>query len=126
MNPLNIIRIPGEFAICELAPESAIPAWVTGPFTSVSRAEDELSIVCLADTVPDHVKSDGGWSCLKLAGPFEFDQVGIIAGLTGVLAQAKIGVFVVSTFRTDFVLVKKSNFLDATRVLEENGYEFSR
>ena len=113
--------IPGRYAIVRLPADAAIPAWAHGAFRSVTRTSDELSIVCDEGGVPD-VVADRGWRCLKLAGPFPLDQTGVAAAFTRVLADAGIALFVVSTYDTDYVLVRDAALDHATAALRASGY----
>ena len=117
--------LPERFAIARLAPTAQVPIDVldaTG-FVSISRTADELSIVCteaLADRFP---QVDRGWRVIKIHGPFAFDQVGILASLLTPLAAASIGIFAISTFDTDYILVKSENLDRAVGALGSIGYQ---
>ncbi len=113
---------PGTFAVCRLDAESGVPSWASGTMTSITRTPDELSIICLQDGVPEDIRSESGWRCLRVAGPLEFSMVGVIAALTGILAMANISVFVVSTFDTDLVLVKQTDLEAAIESLTVAGH----
>ena len=80
-------------------------------------------MVAPEDDVTGMDKIDGGWACFKLHGPFAFDEVGIVAGLSKTLAEREIGIFVVSTFDTDYVLVKQEDAADAAAAWRETGHE---
>jgi hypothetical protein len=110
----------GPYAVCRLKPGAAIPAWTRGEagWLSITRSEHELSIVAADAIVPDEVHAARGWSMLRIRGRLEFDQVGILALLTRVLAEAEIPVFVVSTFDTDYVLVPQDAAVRASDALE--------
>jgi hypothetical protein len=102
-----------ELAIVKLDPGAATPSWATGPgFVSVTRTAAELSIVCEASQVPGDVGCERGWAMLELEGPFPFELTGILSSFIAPLATAKIGIFAISTFDTDVVLVKRAS-LDA-------------
>jgi hypothetical protein len=104
---LNLTILPGRFAICRLEPGSPMPEWATGgTLVSVTCTAAELSIVCDESLVPARIKHEPGWICFQLRGPFAFTEVGVLASLIGPLASADISVFAVSTFDTDYVLVK--------------------
>jgi hypothetical protein len=112
-------------AICRMEPHQGVPAWVTeSSFYSVTRTENELSLVCPEQRVPRRIKSDHGWCCLKIQGPMALSETGVLASLAGPLAEAGISVFVVSTFDTDYLLIKKENLVRATRVLRQAGNYF--
>ena len=116
--------LPGQYALVRFPPDAPVPQWAFAPggFASVTRNADELSIVCLAALAPAGVRSDGGWCCLKLQGPFAFDQVGILSSFAVPLAQASVGIFAISTFDTDYILVKESQRELAIRALVSAGH----
>ncbi len=113
--------LDGAYGVARLEASEAIPAWADGGgFVSTTRTDDELSIVCREDRIPGHVRSDTGWSCLKLQGPFAFDETGIVLSVIEPLSTNEIGIFVVSTFDGDHLLVK-SNDLEKAFVLLKNA-----
>ncbi|MBI2214966.1 MAG: ACT domain-containing protein [Acidobacteria bacterium] len=112
-----------ELAIARLEPDAAIPAWAWGgAFASVTRTFRELSIVCLAERVPGEVRHERGWAMLELEGPFAFELTGILASFLAPLAEAKIGIFAISTFDTDVVLVKRASLDAALAALARAGH----
>jgi len=120
---LALTVLPSAFAICRLPFDALVPAWVRGEWLSITRTADELSIVCEQDRVPANVQADPDWRCLKVQGPLDLSLIGILAALTAPLAQARIGLFAVSTYGTDYLLVKEINLDQAMRVLRETGFE---
>lgn len=121
--PLTLSILPGPLAICRLAPAEPIPAWaLLGGFFSVTRTADELSIVCPQERVPPQVQAERGWRALKVTGPLDFALTGILAGLSGVLAGAGISLFAISTYDTDYVLVKIEKLEGARAALANAGY----
>lgn len=115
---LRLTVLDGDMAIVQMASDAPWPEWLpTEGFVSVTRTDAELSIVCASESVPDG-SIDGanvaetGWSMIRFEGPFAFDLTGILASVAGPLAAAGIGIFALSTFDTDYVLIKESN-LDA-------------
>lgn len=115
--------LAGAFAVVRLEPDSPLPAWATrGDFFSITKTDDELSIVCRKDLLPRDVDSPLSWSCLKLLGPFAFNDVGIVASITSIIAAAGIGVFVVSTFDGDHILVNEQDLRKTIAALQENGH----
>jgi len=115
--------LDGDYAISRLASNESVPGWADGSgFVSISRTEDELSVVCLAQRVPADVRSDTGWACMKLVGPFAFNETGIALAVIKPLAEAGIGIFLVSTFDTDYLLVKTPNAPRARELLIEAGH----
>jgi uncharacterized protein len=129
MSNLNLSLLEGRFAVVQLEPESPVPAWaLQGQFFTVSKTNEEMSIVCLESNVPSDsgVRLELGWSCLKLQGPFEFSLTGILLSVLEPLARAKIGIFAISTFNTDYVLVKAEHLEKAVLALEVAGHRVSR
>jgi uncharacterized protein len=123
----QLTLLPDSFAIVGLTPGSEIPSWATqGPFFSVTRTSDELSIVVEESLVPISVQSQGGWRVIKVHGPFVLTEVGVLASLAGPLAAAKISSFVISTFDTDYLLVASENLAAAVSTLERAGHTFQR
>ena len=124
LHKLNFSVLPGRFAVSRLAAETPIPDWIhSGPFSCVSRTSDELSVVSLTASVPAEVQSEKDWICLKLLGPFPFQLTGILASFLDPLAEANIPIFAVSTFETDYSLVKEDDKERALETLLEAGHE---
>jgi uncharacterized protein len=119
---LALKAVPGAFAVCRFPAATALPHWFhPGGFASVSWSDEELSIVCDESQVPEDVQCERGWNCLKLQGPFAFELTGVLLKVLQPLAAARIGIFAVSTFDTDYVLVKDHAFEHAKQVLVESG-----
>jgi hypothetical protein len=120
---LGILVLPDLFAICRLNPTSVLPAWASsGGFVSMTRTADELSVVCQEQAVPEGVMAEKGWRCLRVSGTFSFSVVGILATLTTQLADAGISLFAISTFDTDYLLVKEEDLAKAETVLRRVGH----
>lgn len=118
--------IPGSYAICRWGPGDALPPWVMqGEFFSVTRTPAELSAVCDAAAVPPGVKAEGPWLALAVRGPLDFNVTGVLAGLATPLASAGISIFAVSTYDTDYVLVRSHDLDRAVRALREAGHNVS-
>lgn len=92
-------------------------------FCSVTRTADELSVVCTEGFVPEGVRCEKGWRVLKLEGPFEFSEVGVLASVAAPLAEVGVSIFAVSTFETDYVLVKDEQLEPAVGALRERSHE---
>ncbi len=126
MNPkmnMSLTILSDTFAICRLSPAEDVPEWaMIGEFVSITHTADELSIVCAEDNVPPDVKADRGWRVLKVEGPLDLALTGVLASLANPLADAKINIFAVSTFDTDYVLVKEYNLTRAREVLIRAGH----
>jgi uncharacterized protein len=118
---LTLSVLPGTFAICWLAPDAPVPAWARGDFVSVTRTRDELSIVCAQANVPDGIVGERDWRALRVEGKLDFALTGILASLAAPLAAVGISIFAISTFDTDYVLVKARDLEQAMRVLQEAG-----
>ena len=118
--------LSGRLAVCRLDPRvrgESLAAWTSsGDFLSITRTADELSVVCGEDVVPEGVTSELGWRCLKAHGPFEFSMVGVLASLTEPLAEAGISIFALSTYDTDYLLVKAEDLGSAIEVLSQQGH----
>ena len=119
----ELVVMGGRYAICRFGPKALVPSWVDhGGFWSVSRTPDELSIVCQEDLTPVGVNAQRGFSCLKVLGPFDLSEVGVLAALTRALAGAGISMFAISTFDTDYLFVKEEILPDAIDTLREAGH----
>jgi uncharacterized protein len=121
---LRLSVLDGRVGICRLAPDSEVPPWATSAgFCSVTRTADELSVACPEASIPEGVGREGGWRILKLEGPFEFSEVGVLASVAVPLAEAGVGIFAVSTFDTDYVLVKEEQLDLAAAALRGRSHE---
>jgi uncharacterized protein len=121
---LRFSRVPGSFAICRLAPQSGIADWALhGPFFAFASTADEVSIVCAEEQVPADITQENDWVCLKLAGPFSFSETGILAAFVQPLSDRAIPIFAISTFDTDYILVKRAWIEKARDALREAGHE---
>ena len=116
---LALSVLPDQLAVCRLNADAQIPEWALNPavLTSITRTRDELSIVCPQANVPAGIKTETGWKALKVEGPLDFSLTGILASLANPLAEAKISIFAISTFDTDYVLVKEENLAAAVKIL---------
>src|SRR5215468_2715455 len=124
---LTLIVVDGNFAVCRLEPGAPIPPWATaGDLFSITRTADELSVVCRQDAVPDGINCERGWRCLRVAGSIPFSVVGVLASLTALLAEAGISAFAISTFDTDYLLVKEKDLTMALAVLRRQGHAINQ
>lgn len=113
--------------MCRLGSDASVPAWVLeGGFFCVVRNPDELSIVCTeaacADRLPDGARVERGWTALKLEGPFPFSMTGVLASFIQPIAEANIPIFAISTFDTDYVLIKREQLSQALTALGTAGH----
>jgi uncharacterized protein len=124
---LQLSLLPENYAIVGLSALADIPNWaIQGPFFSITRTSDELSIVVEAARVPEGIQSQSGWRIIRVHGPFVLSEVGVLASLAGPLAAARISLFVISTFDTDYLLVSSESLDAAVQVLERAGHSFRR
>jgi hypothetical protein len=120
---LTLTVLPEMYAICRLDAAAAVPAWCSsGPFVSVSRTEEELSIVCLEANVPAGITCEAPWRIFKCEGPLDFKLPGIMASLAEPLAEAGVPIFPVATYETDYVLVKEQHLETAINALTGYGH----
>ncbi|WP_333648534.1 ACT domain-containing protein [Lacrimispora sp.] len=90
----------------------------------IGKTDEELSLVCSSEKVPDNaIECDNGWKAFRIQGVLDFSLIGILSKISSLLAENKIGIFAVSTYNTDYILTKESDFQKAVDVLSCNGYE---
>ena len=127
--PLPMEWLPGRYAVARLDPAAPLPDWLPGvdggglagfeaPLITITRSDQELSILAPESSVPQTVRAERGWVACRVAGTLDFSMVGILARLTGALADAGISVFAVSTFDTDYLLVKETDQSKAAHALD--------
>ena len=115
-------EIPFEFSVCKVRDYSLVD--LDSEYTFTGKTDEENSLVCITDHVPENVTEwDDGWRAFRIQGVLDFSLIGILAGISKVLAENQIGIFVVSTYNTDYVMVKKENDRKALAVLADAGYE---
>jgi uncharacterized protein len=121
---LALVPVRGSFAICRLGPDEPIPPRVASArFVAIARTDEELSIVCPEEAAPSGARIEPGWRCLRVEGPLPFHATGIMASLAAPLAAASIPIFAISTFDTDYVLVKQQDLAQAIEALRLAGHE---
>jgi len=123
---MKLILLSPSLAVCRLAPGAEIPTWVLQQrsLLSITYTDDELSIVCLAQVVPAGIRSEKDWRAIKVQGPLDFSLTGILSSLATPLAAASIPIFAISTFDTDYVLVKEQDVERAIVALKHQGHTF--
>ena len=122
-NVLNLQLLKTRLAICRLDPTTAGPNWAwRGEFTSITRTSDELSIVCAEEAAPRHAKCEAGWRVFRVEGRLDFSLTGVLASIATPLAEAGVSIFAVSTYDTDYVLVKEESLEKAVRALTAAGH----
>jgi len=123
--------LKGIFTVYRFPPTAEIPAAaLTAPFFAIMRTDDELSLVLPASIEMESEQFEPGWACFKVEGPLEFELVGVLAGissaLAGALAGAGVPIFALSTFDTDYILVKREQVRAAHEALTSAGYQVHR
>ncbi len=120
---LKLTVLAETLTICRLHPSDPLPGWaMLGPFFAITRTPEELSVVCSQACVPPGVTCEPGWRALQVEGPLDFGLTGILAGLSGALASAQISLFGLSTYDTDYILVKSYDLPGAIQALRSEGY----
>lgn len=119
---MTIRKIDGVFSVCKVTDYSKVD--LNKPFCFTGRTDEENSLVCRLDDVPDNTtERDDGWKTFRIQGPLDFSLIGILSKISTILAENRIGIFAVSTFDTDYILVKQENFDRAMDALAKSGYE---
>ena len=123
LHSITLEQASGEYAVSRLDAAAPIPAWADGDgFVSISRSRQELSIVCAAARVPPGTVSEKEWSCWRFVGPFAFGATGIVLSVVRPLSLGGLGVFVVSTYDGDHLLLKTQHLPAAVRLLNDAGH----
>jgi hypothetical protein len=123
LREMELVPLEGAYAVCRLDADGPLPAWAAGgPFLSITRTADELSLVCREEVVPEGVRCERGWRCLRVAGTLDFSLVGVLASLLVPLAEAGVSVFAVSTFDTDHLLIRENHLARAVEALRAAGH----
>jgi hypothetical protein len=123
MKQLILSVLPERLAVCRLSHDEVIPDWVFATsFWSITRTDEELSLVVPEEFVPSGWKSEKGWRCLKVLGPLDFSITGVLASVSTPLAQAGLSIFAISTYDTDYVLVRHGDLERAKEVLVGHGH----
>ena len=126
LSPLTLTILPFKLAIHRLPPDAEIPAQVLkSEFYALVKTGEELSVVCDARIPVESLHTEGGWSGIKVLGPLDFSLTGILANLAAALAEAGISIFAISTYDTDYLLVKTARLQAAMAALEKRGYQFT-
>lgn len=120
---LELVIEEERLGVCRLAPEAELPEWMpNGGFSSVTRTREELSVVCAEGAVPEELRCERGWRMLRVAGAQAFTLTGVLSSVLEPLAEAGISIFAISTFDTDYVLVKAETLDRAVEALREAGH----
>jgi hypothetical protein len=123
MKQLILSVLPERLAVCRLPHDEVIPEWVFATsFWSITRTDEELSLIVPEEFVPSSWKSEKGWRCLKVLGPFDPSITGVLASVSTPLAHAGLSIFAISTYDTDYLLVRNGEFDKAKEVLVRHGH----
>lgn len=113
-----------KFAIHSFAEDESIPTEVfKAPIYFIGKTYEELSIVCPEELTLDSIEREDGWMALEVMGPLAFSMTGIMSQISGSLANADISIFAISTFDTDYILVKQNTVEEAIKTLRKDGYK---
>lgn len=119
---MKIKRIDHDFSVCKVPDYSQVD--MEGEYCFIGKTDEEKSLVCITDRVPENVSErDDGWRAFRIQGMLDFSLIGILSKISTLLADNQIGIFAVSTFNTDYILIKKENFEKAMAVLSDAGYQ---
>jgi hypothetical protein len=120
---MELELLENTYSVYKLSPKDPIDGAVfDGDFASVTKTKEEISVVAPAGSVARCEAAEDGWRILKIRGTLDFGLIGIISKISAILADANISVFVLSTYNTDYIMIKEKNAENAIRVLRENGY----
>jgi hypothetical protein len=121
---MNLILLKGIYSVCKFPPDSVPPVWIyASEFYSVTRTSEELSVVTCLSCPPDEgIICDNGWRILKIKGPLDLSLTGILAELSRLFSENSIPVFTISTYDTDFILLKEADVEHGIKALEESGH----
>ena len=118
---MKLKALPYALTVCRLADASEID--LKNDFYFLARTDEELSLVCRTEDAPANTAArDDGWRAFRIEGVLDFSLIGILSRISTILAENKIGIFAVSTYNTDYILVKEEHFSRALQVLAEAGY----
>ena len=121
MSSLELQKLSYRLTVCKVKSVSDID--MDSEFFFIGKTDEEISLVCRTEDTPQEtVERDDGWRGFRISGVLDFSLIGILSKLLGILAEKKIGIFAVSTYNTDYILVKEENFEKALLALEEEGY----
>ena len=119
---MKLKELTYDLTVCKVKSETEID--LNNDFYFIGKTDEELSVVCITEDTPQNTtERDDGWKGFRIQGVLDFSLIGILSKISGILAENKIGIFAISTFNTDYILVKKENFEQAIDLLEKAGYE---
>ncbi|MBQ6504765.1 MAG: ACT domain-containing protein [Flexilinea sp.] len=118
---MELKRLEHDLTVCKVKSESDLD--LTKEFYFIGKTDEELSLVCRTEDVPQNtMEREDGWKGFRIQGVLDFSLIGILSKISGILAKNEIGIFAVSTFNTDYILVKQENFEKTLQALAAAGY----
>lgn len=124
---LRLSLMKEYFGVARFTPSQLIPEWAyQSEFYSITKTSEELSIVCSLNHIPQDVTCERDWRILKIEGPLDFSMIGILSSISGILAKQKVSIFAISTYDTDYILVKDKDIEVSIQALVEENYEIIR
>ena len=118
---MELKKLPHELTVCKVASLADID--LDSDFFFIGKTDEEISLVCLTSDAPAQtLEREDGWKGFRIEGVLDFSLIGILSRITGVLSESGIGIFAVSTYNTDYILVKSDNFNKAAEALTAAGY----
>ncbi|MBC8568873.1 ACT domain-containing protein [Mogibacterium sp. NSJ-24] len=119
---MKIKKIDYDFSVCKVTDFSLTN--FESEYCFIGKTDEECSLVCITADVPDNIiNRDDGWKAFRIEGILDFSLIGILSGISGLLAENSIGIFAVSTYNTDYILVKEKDYKKAINVLSQAGYD---
>lgn len=119
---MKLEKMSQTFSVCKVKDISTIN--LKSEYCFIGKTDEEISLVCILDDVPNNtIERDDGWKGFKIQGVLDFSLIGILSKISTILAENKIGIFAVSTYNTDYIFTKESNYEKALKALQEEGYE---
>lgn len=121
---MEIKRIEQDFTVCQVKDYSLVN--LDSEYSFIGKTDEEKSLVCITSEVPENIiQRDDGWKAFCIQGVLDFSLIGILAKIATILADNGISIFAVSTYNTDYVLIKKENYQKALEVLQTTGYKIA-
>ena len=119
---MKLKRLEHQLTVCKVSDIQDID--LSADYYFIGKTDEEISLVCRTkDTPTKTIERNDGWRGFRIQGVLDFSLIGILSELSGILAEHKIGIFVISTYNTDYILVKEENFERALNILESEGYQ---
>ena len=121
-NLMEIKKLNQDFSVCKVMDYSLVN--LNAEYSFIEKTDEEKSLVCVTSDVPPNViQRDDGWKGFRIQEILDFSLIGILSKIAEILAKNSISIFVISTYNTDYVLIKKENYQKALDILEQSGYE---